>query len=334
MGMVFADRSGVVWNQVDSVLSTETITAVRTRYGEVDVLFARYASQRFDFFDQPSSDFPFDVHRQNLESVLRVAPRAMVPGSAGFRFSDDLAWLNPHLFPISRARFVADVGKLDDRVQPLVMNPGDVIEVDTHRVRHLSRASDVAITESDDTDLLRFDPTAPIAELIDPNPAGATPEQLVHSVEDLVIRPLQKYLQQPRSAGDRVVGAYRALGATYRVETVLPGGGTPSYLFPLGAPNCEIVHRIAASVLVDWALHRCSFFLVRCWSRRYAVSYRLARGRADAVDLVPALLPDFLIHYMLNVGPKADTGAKLYIDYHVGLLRAQRDVGSLDAASP
>jgi hypothetical protein len=39
-GMVFRDRSGIFWNQVDSCLSPQTIDAVLDRFGHVDVLFA------------------------------------------------------------------------------------------------------------------------------------------------------------------------------------------------------------------------------------------------------------------------------------------------------
>lgn len=81
--MVFRDRSGILWNQVDCFLSPQTIDAVLDRFGRVDVLLAMHASQNFDFFEDRSTDFPFDTQRQNLQNVLRIQPRFVVSASAG-----------------------------------------------------------------------------------------------------------------------------------------------------------------------------------------------------------------------------------------------------------
>lgn len=108
-GMVFHDTTGTVWNQVDTFLAPATVDAITERFGQMDLLLTMYASQNFEFFESRSTDFPYETHRVNLENVVRIRPRAVVPGSAGFRFAGDQAWLNRFLFPISRARFLADL---------------------------------------------------------------------------------------------------------------------------------------------------------------------------------------------------------------------------------
>jgi hypothetical protein len=87
-------RSGMFWNQVDSSLSAATIEVVAERFEHVDLLSAMYASQNFEFFESQVTSFPFETHRQNLGMVLRISPRMVAPGSAGFRFCGDHAWLN------------------------------------------------------------------------------------------------------------------------------------------------------------------------------------------------------------------------------------------------
>jgi hypothetical protein len=67
-----------------------------------------FLSQNFEFFESRATSFPFETHRQNLEAVLRISPRMVAPGSAGFRFCGDHAWLNRLLFPISPQRFADD----------------------------------------------------------------------------------------------------------------------------------------------------------------------------------------------------------------------------------
>jgi hypothetical protein len=92
-------------------LSTATIATVLERFGRLDLLFAMYASQNFEFFESQSPNFPFETHRENLENILKIRPRMVAPGSAGFRFCADHAWLNAFLFPISAERFLAHLAR-------------------------------------------------------------------------------------------------------------------------------------------------------------------------------------------------------------------------------
>ena len=149
-GMVFKDRAGVFWNQVDTSLSPETIAAIRARFGTLDLLFAMYASQNFDFFETRSTEFPFETHRENLDNVLRIHPRVAVPSSAGFRFCEPHEWLNAFLFPISRERFVADLEQLEPGIHTCLLNPGDIVEVSNGKAKVHSGASEAARTIEQD----------------------------------------------------------------------------------------------------------------------------------------------------------------------------------------
>src|SRR5262249_47368263 len=111
------DRSGAFWNQVDTVLAPETIRAVAGVCGRIDLLFAMHASQNFGFFESRGTGFPFDMHALNLKAALAIRPRAAVPGAAGFRFCGPVEWCNAFLFPMSRERFVADLGRLDPGIR-------------------------------------------------------------------------------------------------------------------------------------------------------------------------------------------------------------------------
>jgi L-ascorbate metabolism protein UlaG (beta-lactamase superfamily) len=320
LGMVFHDRSGTFWNQVDSSLSTETIAKVAERFGRIDLLFAMYASQNFDFFESRATDFPFQEHRQNLQNVLRIQPRLVAPGSAGFRFCGEHAWLNAFLFPISAERFVADLARLDPSLATAVMMPGDVFEIAPAGVLHRRAASAIAVTDEDDRAQIRFDPTAPIPVLRDANPDGYPMEQLAAVTEPFVRDGLGRFLD-----GDHpLVLRHRALAARYAVEVVFPDGSAVFYRFDLGrvpvraepSGEADAVHRIAASALVGWAERKRSFFSVRVDSRRFSTLYELARVGAD-VRVEPQLLPDLLMYYLLHVAPGAELAAKQRIDWEL-----------------
>jgi len=57
----FKDKSGIFCNQVDSVLSQETIGHALQALGGIDLPFAMHASQNFGFFENRSG-FPHDMH--------------------------------------------------------------------------------------------------------------------------------------------------------------------------------------------------------------------------------------------------------------------------------
>jgi UDP-MurNAc hydroxylase len=333
MGMVFRDGSGTFWNQVDTLLSDETIDAVRDRFGTIDLLFGMYASQNFEFFESRATGFPVETHRRNLETAMRIAPTVVVPASAGFRFSGDHEWLNAFLFPISREHFVADLGRFEPRVDARVVDPGDVLEVTMggEVLLHVG-ASPVARTEAHDTGRIAFDPTAPVPPLTDPNPDGYGPDQLERLAAGLVAG-LGDWVATPAAREDRVVRAYREHRVCYRIGLVFPEGAErrfdvdfsadPPRLGEAGvaSPEADLVHRIAASALAGWAEHRRSFFSVRAYSRRFGTVYRLGRDNAQ-VALEARALPDLLMYYLVYAMEGSEMAALTEVDQQLSALRA------------
>lgn len=336
-GMVFRDASGSFWNQVDTSLSDETIARVGERFGRVDLLFAMYASQNFEFFDSHTARFPASTHRRNMETALAIAPRMLAPGSAGFSFCGERAWLNAFLFPISRQRFITDLAALDPTLDARVMNPGDVFEIDGGSVAHQAGASDIAVMERDDTDALQFDPTAPIPDLADPNPEGHAPARLAAACEGFIGGAMADFVATAYRDGDAVVDLYRRHQACYAVGIVLPDAQTRWHSFAFdeqGAshasgstvPRADVTHRIAASALLGWTEHRKSFFYVRALSRRHGALHHL-EWHGEAVALTPVNLPDLLMYYVLNKSAGADQAAKRHIDLQIAAAQG-------DAAPP
>ncbi len=322
MGVVFHDGSGTVWNQVDTPLADDTINEVLRRFGPPDVLLAMYASQNFEFFESLAAAFPAETHRQNLETAIRVAPRTIVPASAGFRFCGKHEWLNAFLFPISRERFVTDLRGLAPEIDARIMNPGDVLEIADGAVHHHRAASPAARTEVDDTTRIAFDPSAPVPPLSDTNPDGYPPQRLERVTADLVTS-IGGWAATTHD--DRVLGAYREHRVRYRIGVVFPGGRERWHDLDFSEvalrvrdgedepPDTDLVHRIAASALAAWVEHTRSFFSVRASSRRTGTVYALARD-ADDVQLEPRPLPDLLMYYLLRVTTGSETAARTEVD--------------------
>lgn len=328
-GMVFRDATGTFWNQVDSFLSGQTIETVLERFGGIDLHFAMYASQNFEFFDSLSTRFPFETHRDNLENVLRIQPRAVAPGAAGFRFGGDHAWLNAFLFPVSRERFLADLQSLDPQIQSNIMNPGDEVDVQAGRIEFHQGASNLVRMEEDDTFRIGFDPTAPVPPLADPNSAGYSQTLLVQITEAFILGGLQSYVRSRYDSADPVIQAYRRHHVCYAIGIVFPDTYVRWFEFEFApdgpqvttrdhrSVDADLVHRIAASALLGWIAHDKSFFYVRAYSRRFSTLYALDREEGMKAAITPVKLPDLLMHYVLNVAPGARLAAKHQIDKEI-----------------
>ena len=335
-GLVIRDETGVFWNQVDTELAPDTIAGVRGRYGRVDLLFAMYASQRFDFFDSLQGRFPRETHRGNLASALAIGPRLLVPASAGFRFAGEHAWLNPFLFPVSRERFAEDLRALGAGFPVALLDPGDEVVLDGGEPRVARAASKAAATLDPSTDAIRFDPTSPIPPLRDPNPDALPTAEMREAIGALLEQELlprcAATLGQPGSLATR----YREAGVVYGIEVVYPDGGGPPgaarddfrldfRAAPLRLargpdPPANLVHRIAASALTGWIQRRLGWFSVRAYSRRYSTLCQVGR-RGSEVRVDDVALPDLLMHFMVYEAADAEDAARRRIDHEVARLR-------------
>jgi hypothetical protein len=294
-------------------------------------MFAMYASQNFEFFDSHRVAFPYDTHRQNLTNAISMHPRMVAPGSAGFRFCDDHAWLNSFLFPISAERFARDVSRLEPTIEVGVMRPGDVFEIEGARVRHLKGASAIARMTRDDHRLIEFDPTAPIPPLTDPNPEGQPVAQLEEVTHRFLAEQMGGFALGEQGLNDPVVQLYRQHRVRYAVGVALPGSAVQWYRFDFASARsrldynqeftdeADIVHRIAASALAGWIGRRRSFFYVRAYSRRFTTLCGLGYTD-DHLRLEPLALPDLLMHYILQVAPGSESAARQRIDLEVEAL--------------
>jgi UDP-MurNAc hydroxylase len=333
-GVLFKDRSGSFWNQVDTVAMPETVEGVRARAGgTLDLMFAMHASQKFDFFQSRSTEFPYEMHQLNLSTVLAANPRMAVPGAAGFRFAGPIAWCNAFMFPMSREQFVQDLGALDPTLQTSIANPGDVYEIDHGSVRHLPAASTAARMIEDDTALIRFDPTAAVPPLVDTNPSQYA-EHHVQATVDAALDAFKAYVRASYAAPDPVFAAYRKLRATYAVGVVYPDGterthrvklGETEATFDAGTSGCvaDAAQRVTASALTAWATREKTYFYLRAFSRKLSTLYALDRAADGKVTVSRQNVPDLFEHFMTRRAKGAELALKQRFDQELRPFKAK-----------
>lgn len=327
-GVVFKDKSGTFWNQVDTIVAPGTVSPTLLQSGKIDLLFAMYASQNFNFFESRGSGFPHATHEMNLRNVMAIGPRMTVPGSAGFRFAGPgMDWCNAFLFPMSRERFLGDLKRLAPQLETRSANPGDIFEIDGGVVTHKPRASTMAKMIEDDTHLLRFDPTATIRPLEDPNPAGVANAELSRAVEDC-LEAFAGFVRDAYVTPDPVVEEYRSCRASYAIGVVFPDGAERWLRVELAenGPTFERTeatsapadagHRIVASALTAWNAREKSYFYLRAFSRKWTTVYSLAMkgGKATVEPKEPR---DLLAYYLERKAKGAELALKLWLDFQL-----------------
>jgi UDP-MurNAc hydroxylase len=323
-GLVVQDETGAIFNQVDTFLAADTIQCLHLEVGRLDVHLAMYASQHFDLFEGKRANTAA-LHGINLHTASRLAAGCVVPAAAGFRFCDDLGWLNRHVFPISPARFVQDLRQVSPALRIVEVHPGDTLvvapgQVDVHR----QAVAYVTMLE-DDTHRIAYDATAPIPALEDGNPAGYGLQGLREFAQGVVAVGLPQYLARGTGTQEPVAMQYLRYGVVYQVTVVFPDGthGCWTYRFDRqrqtvqrgsdeAVPDVRMC--ITASALVDFCLGRRSYFAVRTQSRRSVQVYEAVQTAhgvvAQAVDL-----PDLLIHYILDEMAGAERRGRDWIDW-------------------
>lgn len=326
-GVVFKDESGTFWNQVDTYIAAETVPqTLKNAGGAIDLLFAMYASQNFNFFESRGTGFPHGMHELHLNTVMRIRPKMAVPGAAGFRFAGPgMDWCNAFLFPMSRERFIADLHRVAPEISTRLADPGDVFEIDGGHVEHHVGVSPIAKMIEDDTDRLRFDPTASIPALTDPNPTGLSTGRLRSAVDD-AFDGFARFLRH--ADADSLVQEYRDIGASYVVNVVFPNaserwlridfaGQEPRFERGDGtAAPSDAGHRIVASALGAWAAHEKSYFYLRAFSRKWSSLYVLSMTDGHAV-VAPKQPQDLLAYYLERKARGAELAAKKWIDFQL-----------------
>ena len=160
-GILISDRDGTFWNQVDTVLSQAHIDHVLAQSSPVDLLFAPWQPmlEQAWQYNEPVS-FPSAEYARLLQNVQRVRPKALVPGSNGFRYVGNMSWLNQVVFPQSRERFMADAVTMLPELKDSVFeaDPGDMLELRQGETTRHRRASSFVTSGERDPAQIEFSP--------------------------------------------------------------------------------------------------------------------------------------------------------------------------------
>ncbi len=333
VGLVLEDPSGALFDQVDTVLTPQDVARLGQAVERLDVHLSMFASQNFGVFLGESEDWT-QTHAHNLNVALGLGASLVVPASGGFRFADDIDWLNRHLFPVTPGDFRRDLGLLWPEQRCSLVDPGDSLAIGRETKITAGTAPGTTMVQRD-LDRLAHDPSAPVPALVDDNVSGHAQDLLEHGAAWLCSEGLGRFMQE-EGPSDPVVARHLQRGVVYRIDLVHPGGSQAfTWSFdPAGrigltvgedSPTPNVRHAVAASALLDMLAGTRPLFWTRTRSRRASLLRDVTRT-AHGAAVGPARVPDLLHHFVANhkaarLGPE-----QAELEYHGVVEPAEPDV--------
>jgi hypothetical protein len=221
-GIVFADESGVCWNQVDTVVSKDTIRFVKSYYPEIDFLLATWQPMlEINFQANLSLSFPYSIYSKLLENVSLIQPKAIAPGANGFKYINGSSWLNQIVFPVTREQFCKDVRVVCPQIGENVfaLDPGDILFLNNGKFKQLQGMCGFVQKNADDREILDFSPVKIGNDIIDENPDNYDISEMTKSINDEVCFNLPKLFSEAKKS---LFTEHFKWKVIYQLEIVFP----------------------------------------------------------------------------------------------------------------
>ena len=221
-GILFADPSGVFWNQVDSVVSLDTIRFVKSKYPQVDFLLAPWQPMlEVNYQSNESLSFPYSAYNSLLERISLIKPKAISPGANGFKMVDGSSWLNQVVFPVQREQFCRDVSIIcpEARDNVFALDPGDVIAFSNGEFSYLPGKTQFVQKLENDREDLHFSPVNVGVNLIDENADNYDSNEMKETIEQEICFDLPKFIMEKK---DSLFMEHHRWKVIYQLEVVFP----------------------------------------------------------------------------------------------------------------
>jgi len=237
-GVLFADPSGVFWNQVDSDVSRDTVSFVKSRYPQIDFLLAPWQPMmETQYQDNGSISFPYSKYKATLAPLSLIKPKAISPGANGFQFINELSWLNQVVFPVTLEQFCEDVKmvcpEVGENVFPL--DPGDILAFKYGEFSYTKGGCQFVKKVEEGRESLDFSPVNLATNLIDHNPDNYEIDYMSKTIEEEVRWNLPNFFMEKR---DSLFMEHCHWNVIYQLEIVFPNSNQ-KWFFDFSRENIQ-----------------------------------------------------------------------------------------------
>ncbi|NIQ02685.1 MAG: hypothetical protein GWM98_21955 [Nitrospinaceae bacterium] len=158
-GLVVGNGEVAIWNQVDTIVNPEIVDRIKQQFGALDMVHSRFVPLlEGNFSYNKPCNLPFDEYCSFLNIIKTLAPKFVVPGSAAFRYRDEINFLNQYSFPTTQKQFLRDLAAFCPEVPAGEFLNADVATITPKGVRIEKNASAFVQRGEDDSYKAVFKP--------------------------------------------------------------------------------------------------------------------------------------------------------------------------------
>ena len=219
-GLLVHDGEVTIWNQVDTVVVPEIISFIHKLYGQVDFAHSRFLPLlEGNFSHNKALGIPFNEYSSFLQVVGALRPKFVVPGSAAFRYRDELAFLNQYSFPTTPDQFLADMAIYCPEIKTSTFYPGDVAHITKEGVKIGRQTSGFVRVQEDDSHKVAFKPVMEVPPIKSLNGDPVQHEKEIQIIKGF----LENQLIDKLNSCEKVDG-WRHWQTLYQLEVFGPNG--------------------------------------------------------------------------------------------------------------
>lgn len=170
-GLLVHDGEVTIWNQVDTIVNPEIISYIHKLYGQIDFAHSRFLPLlEGSFTHHKSVNLPFEEYSSYLKVITALRPKFVVPGSAAFRYRNELSFMNQYSFPTTQEQYLSDLSVFCPDIESCSFYSGDVALISKDNIKIEKQSSNFIRVLEDDSYKIVFKPVMevpPIRSLTD-----------------------------------------------------------------------------------------------------------------------------------------------------------------------
>ena len=221
-GLLVHDGEVTIWNQVDTIVSPEIISYIHKLYGQIDFAHSRFLPLlEGNFTHHKATNLPFDEYSSYLKVIAALRPKFIVPGSAAFRYRDELGYMNRYSFPTTQQQYIDDLKIFCPDIESSTFFSGDVAVIKNNRVDIKRQVSNFVRVREDDSNKIIFKPIMEISPIY-----SMTSNLVDHKkeVELIEIYIKNEFIKKIKSCG--MLDGWRHWQTLYQLEIFDSSGGS------------------------------------------------------------------------------------------------------------
>ena len=307
-GLLVNDGEVTIWNQVDSQVNPDIIQRIIELYGHIDFFHSRFVPLlEGNFSYNKPLALPFDEYCTYLNVVRALSPRMVVPGSAAFRYRDELNFLNQYSFPTTQEQFLRDLNAFCPEVASSPYFPGDVAHITKDQIQIKKQDSDFVRVKEDDSQKIIFKPGAPV-----PSIKTQTTDPLDYDKEMKGVKAFIENSFLDRLLKSELLGGWQHWQIVYQIE-VFGQEGSQIWSIDFAQPGSPKLHKgdigkinlyegISSSELFALVEGKTSWdYITLCGNyRTFNNIYRITEG---GFELPPADKSNYALEPLMDLFP-------------------------------